>query len=76
MSVIRHVRIDISPLAKSESYFVKIDVLGPTARYVREQLIPSSHFGSTFDEFMSDAIEDIREEMEGDATTTVGILAR
>jgi hypothetical protein len=75
MSVVRHVRIDVAPVARSVagSYSVRIEVQGPSARYCREQLIPTSDFASLFDSFMSDAVESIREEIEGDATLQLGI---
>lgn len=73
LSKIRQVTIDIRPVAWTESYSVRIDVQGTHARYCREQLIPSSRFGSDFDLFMSDAIESIREELENDGNLQAGV---
>lgn len=75
MSVIRHVRIDVAPVTWSvaDTYSVRIDVQGRAGRYSREQLIPSSHFASHFDSFMSEAMKSIREEIESDATLQLGI---
>lgn len=75
MSVIRHIRIDVTPVIWStvDSYLVRIEVQGRAARYCREQCIPSSDFASRFDSFMSDAIESIREEIESDAILQLGI---
>jgi hypothetical protein len=75
MAVIRHIRIEVYPVTwdVTHSYSVRIDVQGQIGRYSREQLIPSSHFASHFDSFMSDAVESIREEIESDATLQLGI---
>jgi hypothetical protein len=75
MSVIRNIRIDITPVTwnVADSYSVCVDVQVGAGRYRREQLIPTSHFASHFDSFMSDAVESIREEIESDATTQLGI---
>ncbi len=73
MSVIRHIRIDITPIRWTDSYCVRIDVQGPAGPYWREQVIPAFRFASEFDFFTSDAVESIREEIERDATLQLGI---
>lgn len=71
MSPIRHIKIDIHPVPSwsGETYSVRIEVQGRSARYCREQVMPSSAFGSRFDEFMCEAIDSIIQEINSEPQT-------